>query len=154
MAPRPSRARAPPFMNERRVQWQSTGLSPLEFRRAQDEGRELVDISIRRRASRRRLPVVGSGADDLRIVELSGEHSARLRPRLSLEQRGEEGVQDLRGLLAVGGADGAADVDLNARDAVLREGKREVEPVEQRARIYPGLRHVRIARGRLLLIEG
>src|SRR5882762_3559046 len=104
MAPRPSRARAPPFMNERRVQWQSTGLSPLEFRGAQDEGRELIDIGVRPRASRR-LPVVEGGADDLRIVELSGEHGTRLRPRLSLEQRGEEGVQNLRRLLAIGGAD-------------------------------------------------
>ena len=76
------------------------GLSPLEFRRAQDEGRELVDISIRRGGIRRRAPrrrhpsVVGSGADDLRIVELSGEHRARLRPRLALEQRHEEGIQN------------------------------------------------------------
>src|SRR5207244_2122551 len=100
MAPRPSRARAPPFMNERRVQWQSTGLSPLEFRRAQDEGRELVDISIRRGGIRRRPPcrhlsIVGGSTDDLGIVELSGEHGARLRPHLSLEQRGEEGIQNL-----------------------------------------------------------
>src|SRR3989442_5472860 len=97
MAPRPSRARAPPFTNERRVQWQSTGLSPLEFRRAQDEGRELVDISIRRGGIRRRPPfrhlsfVVGS-PDDLGIVVLSGDHGARHRTPLFLTHRWQESI--------------------------------------------------------------
>src|SRR5882724_12389309 len=82
--PRPSRARAPDFMNARRVP-QLIALPSLELGRAQHEGRDLFDVGIG--------TVVHGGAGDLRIVELRGEHAPRLGGRLSLEHRTQEHVE-------------------------------------------------------------
>src|SRR5215467_7188030 len=76
--PIPRRARAPALMNDRRVQ-QRMALSPLELGRAQHERGELLHVRVGGAA------VVGGGANDLRIVELGGEHGPRLRGGLAVE---------------------------------------------------------------------
>ena len=75
-------------------------LPPLEFGRAEDERGQLLHVGVLGH------PVVGGDSGDLRTLELGREHRAGRRRSLPVQHRGQQAVQHLGGLPAIGAADG------------------------------------------------